>query len=262
MRSLRTRFSARSSLPHPSPSPPSPILEPSGIHSLSLTSPATSRPLSRPYSRDHPPQNTDRLRLLPYSSRQHFGRQRPHRTSTRRTFWVSLVFYTRSHNFHVTTNSLKHPFDSLTSRESTSPMAVSLHNRDHFAPSPLCAAQQHHLVLPAAHQTSVPSVVDNKLYHPDVHTALPSSTILSLPSSFATPQHRSTSPSRSYTLDRCLIRGLFALFVSTLSSPNNAPSHYIYRHIRPLLFIQQLTSHSLSPINANASPFHTLHPYH
>jgi hypothetical protein len=141
-------------------------------------------------------------------------------------------------------------------------MAVSLPNGDHFDPSPSCAAQQHHLVLPLSHQTPVSLVVDNKLYHPDVQTALPSPTMVSLPSSFATPQHRSTSPSLSYTLDRCLTRCLFALFVSTLSSPNNAPSHYIYRHIRPLLFIQQLTSHSLSPINANASTFHTLHPHH
>jgi hypothetical protein len=258
--SPRTRVSARSSLPNPSPSSPSPFSEPPGISSLSLTSPATSRPVSRPYCRHHPPQNTDRLRLLPYSSRQHFGRQRRHRTSTRRTFWVSLFFYTRSHNFHVTINSLKHPFDSLTSRESTSPMVVSLPNRDHFDPSPSCAAPLHHLVLPPAHQTSVPSVVDNRLCYPGVHAALPSPTILSLPSSFAAPQHRSISPSLSYTLDRCLTRCLFALFVSTLSSPNNAASHYINRHIRPLLFIPQLTSHSRSPINANASPSTLLTP--
>jgi hypothetical protein len=64
-----------------------------------LPNTATSRPLSRPYCRDDLPQNTNSLRLLPYSSRQHFGRQPPHRTSTRRTFWVSSVFYTRSHNF-------------------------------------------------------------------------------------------------------------------------------------------------------------------
>ena len=36
-------------------------------------------------------------------------------------------------------------------------------------------------------------VVDNKLYHPDVHTALPSPTIWSLPSSFAAPLHLSVS---------------------------------------------------------------------
>jgi len=167
------------------------MLQPSGIHLLSLTSPATTRPLRRPYSRHHPPQNTDRLRLLPYSSRQQFGRRRRHRTSTRRTFWVSLVFYTRSHNFHVTVHSLKHPFDSLISRKPISPMVVSLPNRDHFDPSPSCAAQQHHLVSPSAHWTSVPFVVDNKLYHPDVQTALPSPR--SCPS-HRHSQRRSTAP--------------------------------------------------------------------
>ena len=260
-RPLRPRSSALSSLPHPPNCSPSPILKPTGTSTLSLTSHATSRPLSRPYCRDHSPQNTDSDFFL--IARGGTGRQRRHKTSTRRTFWVSLAFYTRSHNFHVTDYSPKHPFDSLISRKPISPMVVSLPNRDHFDPSPSCAAQQHHLVSPSAHWTSVPFVVDNELYHPDVRTALPSPTILSLPSSFATPQHRFTSPALSYTLDRCLTTCLFALVVSTLSSPNDAPSHYIYRHIRPLLFIQQLTSHhSLFPINANASPFHKLYPNH
>jgi hypothetical protein len=141
-------------------------------------------------------------------------------------------------------------------------MAVSLPNRNTYPPSPSCTAQQHHLVSPFSPHTPVSLVVANNFDHPDVHTALPAPTTWSLPSSFAALQHRSTSPSLSYTLDRCLTRCLFALFVSTLSSPNNAPSHYIYRHLRALLFIQQLTSHSLSPINANASPFHTLNLHH
>lgn len=175
-----TNFGSQLAAPTSRPARPaqSPSRRPSPRCRLPNT--ATSRPLSRPYCRDHPPQNTDRLRLLPYSSRQHVGPSRRHRTSTRRTCWVSLAFYTRPHNFHVTHNSLKHPFDSLTSRKSTSPMAVSLPNRDHFGPSPLCAAQQHYLVLPFSDQRPVSLVVDNKLYYPDVHTTALSTTLSSL----------------------------------------------------------------------------------
>jgi len=80
----RPRLSALSSLPHPPNSSPSPILQPTSTSTLSLTSPATSRPLSRPYCRDHLPQNTDSDFFL--IARGGTGRQRRHRTSTRRTF--------------------------------------------------------------------------------------------------------------------------------------------------------------------------------
>jgi hypothetical protein len=95
-RSLSSRFSAHTSLPYPSPSSPRPLSWPMDFHSLSLTSPATSRPLSRPYCRNHSPQNTDASTFLPQTA----AVARPATTSlgvsTRWTFWASLVSYTRS----------------------------------------------------------------------------------------------------------------------------------------------------------------------
>jgi len=190
-RPLRPRSSALSSLPHPPNCSPSPILKPTGTSTLSLTSHATSRPLSRPYCRDHSPQNTDSDFFL--IARGGTGRQRRHKTSTRRTFWVSLVLYTRPHNFHVTINSLKHPFDLLTSRKPTSPMAVFL---SIAIPSPI-AVMRSTATLPGLTfliPKPVSLVVDNKLYYPDVHTTAPSTTPLRLSPSYAAPL-RSATPS-------------------------------------------------------------------
>jgi hypothetical protein len=163
------------------------------------------------------------------------------------------------YSFHVTRNSLKHPFDSLISRNFASPMAVPLPYGDPFP-------HRRH----AQHSNTTLSY----LFHTRRVSRSLSTTTFTIPMS--TPpfhrsrsypshchrQHRSTDPPPICTSDRCLTRGLFALFRLRLWSPNNASSDYVYRTIRPLLFIRQLTSHYLLLINANTSSIHTLHQQH